>query len=346
MKIAVDAMGGDFAPQAIVEGILMAAKEFNDLEFLLFGDEAKIRKALADQYAEDGKIKIVHTTEKIESDDEPVKAIRRKKQASMVLAAQAVKNNEADALFSAGNTGALLAAGLLIIGRIKGIDRPGLMPILPVIGKENGQFLLMDAGANADCKPENIYQFGLLGSYYAKFVQGIENPRIALLNNGSEATKGSELSKKAYALLEEDSELNFTGNVEAREILLGAADVVVTDGFTGNAVLKTMEGTAMSLLKLIKTQLLSGGLKTKIGGMLIKDSFAEIKDTMDYSKHGGAVLFGLRAPVVKTHGSADKVAVYHTVKQIRKIISSRVIDDVVKHFDEMNAKPVSQTEPK
>ena len=149
MKIAVDAMGGDFAPQAIVEGILMASKEFNDLEFLLFGDEAKIRKALGDQYAEGGKITIVHTTEKIESDDEPVKAIRRKKQASMVLAAQAVKNKEADALFSAGNTGALLAAGLLIIGRIKGIDRPGLMPILPVIGKENGQFLLMDAGANA-----------------------------------------------------------------------------------------------------------------------------------------------------------------------------------------------------
>lgn len=197
----------------------------------------------------------MHTTEKIESDDEPVKAIRRKKQASMVLAAQAVKNKEADALFSAGNTGALLAAGLLTIGRIKGIDRPGLMPILPVIGKENGQSL-------DGCWRKRWLQTGeylpvrlLLGSYYAKFVQGIENPRIALLNNGAEATKGSELSKKAYVLLEEDSELNFTGNIEAREILLGAADVVVTDGFTGNAVLKTMEGTAMSLLKLIKTHL-------------------------------------------------------------------------------------------
>ena len=211
MKIAVDAMGGDFAPQAIVEGILMAAKEFNDLEFLLFGDESKIRKALGDQYTDGGKIKIVHTTEKIDSDDEPVKAIRRKKQASMVLAAQAVKNKEADALFSAGNTGALLAAGLLIIGRIKGIDRPGLMPILPVIGKDNEQFLLMDAGANADCKPENIYQFGLLGSYYAKFVQGIENPRIALLNNGSEATKGSELSKKSLRIVGRGFRTQFHG---------------------------------------------------------------------------------------------------------------------------------------
>jgi len=338
MRIAVDAMGGDNAPQAIVEGVLLASNEFSDLEFLLFGDETKIRSVMGDRSVDETKIRIIHTDEKIESDDEPVKAIRRKKQASMVLAAQAVKNREADALFSAGNTGALLAAGLLIIGRIKGIDRPALMPILPVIGKENQQFLLMDAGANADCKPENIYQFGLLGSYYAKFVQGIDNPRVALLNNGSEATKGSDLSKKSYALLAEDKTLNFTGNIEARDILTGDADVVVTDGFTGNAVLKTIEGTSLSLLKMIKSQIMTGSVKTKLGGLLMKDAMGDIKDTMDYSKYGGAVLFGLQAPVVKTHGSADKVAVYYTVKQIRKIIDSHVIDDVIVHFDELSQK--------
>lgn len=338
MRIAVDAMGGDNAPQAIVEGVLLASNEFSDLKFLLFGDETKIRSVMGDRSVDETKIRIIHTDEKIESDDEPVKAIRRKKQASMVLAAQAVKNREADALFSAGNTGALLAAGLLIIGRIKGIDRPALMPILPVIGKENQQFLLMDAGANADCKPENIYQFGLLGSYYAKFVQGIGNPRVALLNNGSEATKGSDLSKKSYALLAEDRTLNFTGNIEARDILTGDADVVVTDGFTGNAVLKTIEGTSLSLLKMIKSQVMTGNMKTKLGGFLMKDAMGDIKDTMDYSKYGGAVLFGLQAPVVKTHGSADKVAVYYTVKQIRKIIDSHVIDDLIVHFDELNQK--------
>ncbi len=344
MRIAVDAMGGDNAPQAIVEGVLLAAKEFNDLEFMLFGDETKIRSAIGTQTIDEQKIRIIHTDEKINSDDEPVKAIRRKKQASMVLAAQAVKDKEADALFSAGNTGALLAAGLLIIGRIKGIDRPALMPILPVIGKMDQQFLLMDAGANADCKPENVYQFGLLGSYYAKFVQGIENPRVALLNNGSEATKGSDLSKKTYALLAQDADLNFIGNIEAREILTGDADVVVTDGFTGNAVLKTIEGTSLALLKLIKSQIMAGDLKTKLGGLLLKDAMTDIKDIMDYSKYGGAVLFGLQAPVVKTHGSADKMAVYYTVKQIRKIIDSHVINDLVAHFDALNQKKQAETE--
>ncbi|CZQ82782.1 fatty acid synthesis plsx protein [Trichococcus palustris] len=344
MRIAVDAMGGDNAPQAIVEGVLLAAKEFNDLEFVLFGDETKIRSAIGTQTIDEKKIRIVHTDEKINSDDEPVKAIRRKKQASMVLAAQAVKDKEADALFSAGNTGALLTAGLLIIGRIKGIDRPALMPILPVIGKKDQQFLLMDAGANADCKPENVYQFGLLGSYYAKFVQGIEKPRVALLNNGSEASKGNDLSKKAHALLAQDGELNFIGNIEAREILTGDADVVVTDGFTGNAVLKTIEGTSLALLKLIKSQIMTGNLKTKLGGLLLKDAMTDIKDVMDYSKHGGAVLFGLQAPVVKTHGSADKVAVYYTVKQIRRIIDSHVIDDLVAHFNALNQKKQAEME--
>lgn len=331
MRIAVDAMGGDHAPQAIVEGILLAAKEYSDVEYILYGDGEQIKFVLGETYNTD-KIKIVHTTEKINSDDEPVRAIRSKRDASMVLAARAVKEGKADALFSAGNTGALLASGLLIIGRIKGIDRPGLMPVLPVIGKDD-QFVFMDVGANADSKPENLHQFGILGSYYAQFVLGKNKPRVALLNNGSEASKGSELSKKTYELLEADESLHFIGNIEARELLSGDADVVITDGFTGNAVLKTIEGTALGLMKLMKTSIMSGGIKSKMGGLLVKDAMVNVKDTMDYSKYGGAVLFGLRAPVVKTHGSADKVAVYYTIKQIRKIISSHVIPDLVTYFE-------------
>lgn len=331
MRIAVDAMGGDHAPQAIVEGILLAAKEYSDVEYILYGDGEQIKFVLGETYNTD-KIKIVHTTEKINSDDEPVRAIRSKRDASMVLAARAVKEGKADALFSAGNTGALLASGLLIIGRIKGIDRPGLMPVLPVIGKDD-QFVFMDVGANADSKPENLHQFGILGSYYAQFVLGKNKPRVALLNNGSEASKGSELSKKTYELLEADESLHFIGNIEARELLSGDADVVITDGFTGNAVLKTIEGTALGLMKLMKTSIMCGGIKSKMGGLLVKDAMVNVKDTMDYSKYGGAVLFGLRAPVVKTHGSADKVAVYYTIKQIRKIISSHVIPDLVTYFE-------------
>lgn len=248
MKIAVDAMGGDNAPKAIVEGVVLAAQEFKDIEFQLYGKESAVREHLIDET----NITIIHTDEKIMSEDDPVRAVRRKKDASMILAAKAVKEGKADALFSAGNTGALLAAGLLIVGRMKGIDRPGLLVTLPALGGGVNAFNMMDVGANADSKPENLNQFATLGSYYAQFVRGIQKPRVGLLNNGTEENKGNELTKQAYALLKENHEINFIGNVEARELLNGVADVVVTDGFTGNAVLKTVEGTALSMMKLVK----------------------------------------------------------------------------------------------
>ncbi|MGY3777548.1 phosphate acyltransferase PlsX [Isobaculum melis] len=328
MKIAVDAMGGDYAPQAIVEGVMMAATEFPDLSFQLYGKESAIREYLTTEK----NITIIHTDEKINSDDDPVRAIRRKKEASMVLGAQAVKNGEADALFSAGNTGALLTAGLLIVGRIKGIDRPGLMPTLPVLNSDKG-FNLMDVGANADTKPENIHQYAILASYYAKYVRGIENPTVGLLNNGTEAGKGNDLTKKAYELLTNDKSIHFIGNVEARELLNGVADVVVTDGFTGNAVLKTIEGTGMSMMKLIKSAISDNGAKGKLGGLLLKDGLYAIKDKLDYSKHGGAALIGLKAPVVKTHGSTGKESVYYTIKQIREMLQTNVIGDLVDYFE-------------
>lgn len=332
MKIAVDAMGGDNAPKAIVEGVVLAAQEFKDVQFQLYGDEAAIRKHLINEQ----NITIIHTTEKIESEDDPVRSIRRKKDASMVVAAKAVKEGRADALFSAGNTGALLASGLLIVGRIKGIDRPGLLITLPALGGEINSFNMMDVGANADSKPENINQFATLGSYYAHFVRGIERPRVGLLNNGTEENKGNELTKQAYALLKENKEIHFIGNVEARELLNGAADVVVTDGFTGNAVLKTIEGTALSMVHLIKSAILENGTKAKLGGLLLKDSLSDLKNVLDYSKHGGGVLFGLKAPVVKTHGSTEKEAVYYTIKQIREMLSSNVMTDLVAFFEEKN----------
>lgn len=328
MKIAVDAMGGDFAPQAIVEGVLLAQEKSPDLQFILYGDEAQITPLLTSKK----NIEIVHTTEKIASDDEPVKAIRRKKQASMVLASQAVKNGEADAVFSAGNTGALLACGLLIVGRIKNIERPGLLSTLPVIGSDAG-FDMIDLGANADNRPEHLVNYAILGSYYAKKIRHVENPRVGLLNNGTEASKGNELTKETYSRLEKESAINFVGNVEARDLLTGVCDVVVTDGFTGNAVLKATEGTALAMMDLIKGSIMEAGLKGKVGALLLKPALRNVKSALDYSSHGGAVLFGLKAPVIKTHGSTKKEAVAQTIFQIEEMLKSNLIPDLVTFFE-------------
>ncbi len=329
MKIAVDAMGGDNAPQAIVEGVMLAKQDFPDIEFQLYGKEAEIKKYITDEK----NITIIHTDEKIASDDEPVKAIRRKKTASMVLAAQAVKNGEADAIFSAGNTGALLAAGLFIVGRIKNVERPGLMSTLPVMGEPDKGFDMLDLGANADNKPEHLVQYAVLGSFYAEKVRNVQNPRVGLLNNGTEETKGSELTKKAFELLVADETINFVGNVEARELLNGVADVVVTDGFTGNAVLKSIEGTAMNMMSLLKTAILSEGVKGKMGALLLKNALRGMKDEMDYSKHGGAVLFGLKAPVIKTHGATGPDAVRYTIRQIHTMLETQVVPQLVEYYE-------------
>lgn len=330
MKIAVDAMGGDNAPQAIVEGINLAKKDFPEIEFLLYGKEVEIKKYLTDE----SNITIIHTDEKIESDDEPVKSVRKKKQASMVLAAQAVKNGEADAVFSAGNTGALLAAGLFVVGRIKNIERPGLMTTMPVFtGEKDAGFDFIDMGANADNKPEHLLTYGILGSFYAKQVRHINNPRVGLLNNGTEETKGSELTKAAYELLAQEESINFVGNVEARDIFSGVADVVVTDGFTGNAVLKSVEGTALSLMSILKSSITDGGLKSKMGALMLKDSLKGMKSTLDYSNQGGAVLFGVKAPVVKTHGSTGPEAVRNTISQIKTMLETNLVGDLQEFFE-------------
>lgn len=330
MKIAIDAMGGDDAPKVIVEGVLLAAEAFPDTTMVMYGNENEINKYLTKSLP---NIEIIHTSEKISGDDDPVRSIRRKKDASMVLAAQSVKEGENDALFSAGNTGALLAAGTLIIGRIRGIDRPALMATIMTMNKEREKMVVLDLGANADTKPENINQYATIGSFYARYVNKIEQPTVALLNNGTEENKGNQITKPAFDLLKENDEINFIGNTEARNLFDGVADVLVMDGFTGNAVLKAMEGTALTIMTQLKDAIKTGGIKNKLGGLLLKDTVKDVANSLDYSKYGGAILFGVKAPVMKTHGSTDKEAVYHTLKQTRDILQSKVIEDIVKNYD-------------
>lgn len=328
-RIAVDAMGGDHAPKAIVEGVNQALKEFSDIEIQLYGDENKIKPYLT---ASD-RVSIVHTDEKILSDDEPTKAIRRKKNASMVLAAKAVKEGQADAVISAGNTGAFLAAGMFVVGRIRGIARPGLLSTLPTADGKG--FDMLDLGANAESTAEHLHQYAILGSFYAESVRKIAQPRVGLLNNGTEDTKGDSLRKKAFALLSQEPSIHFIGNVEARDLMSGVADVVVTDGFTGNAVLKSIEGTAMGIMGQLKSAIESGGWKAKIGYLFMKDSLRTMKKSLDYSDAGGAVLFGLNAPVVKAHGSSDVKAIFSTICQIRLILETQVVPKSVEKFSKV-----------
>ncbi|WML39056.1 phosphate acyltransferase PlsX [Neobacillus sp. OS1-2] len=318
MKLAIDAMGGDNAPKEIVLGAMKAVQAFSDIYITLVGDENKINETLTSHE----KITVLHTTEMILGTDEPVKAVRRKKTASMVLAAQQVADGAADACISAGNTGALMAAGLFVVGRIKGIDRPALAPTLPTIGGEG--FLLLDVGANADAKPEHLLQNAIMGSIYSEKVRGIERPRVGLLNIGTEEKKGNELTKNTFELLK-IADLNFIGNVEARDLLEGVADVVVTDGFTGNMVLKTIEGTALSMFKMLKTALMSS-FTSKLAAAVLKPNLMTLKNTMDYSEYGGAALFGLKAPVIKAHGSSDAQAIFSAIRQTREMVSHNVED--------------------
>lgn len=326
MKLAIDAMGGDNAPKEIVLGAMKAALAFPDLHITLVGDENKIKEHLSNPE----RITILHTTEVILGTDEPVRAVRRKKNASMVLAAKQVTDGEADACISAGNTGALMAAGLFVIGRIAGIDRPALAPTLPTIGGEG--FLLLDVGANADAKPEHLLQYAMMGSIYSEKVRGIDKPRVGLLNIGTEEKKGNELTRQAFDLLK-NANLNFVGNVEARDLLEGVADVVVTDGFTGNMVLKTIEGTALSMFKMLKTALMSS-LKSKLAAAVLKPNFAKLKNTMDYSEYGGAALFGLKAPVIKAHGSSNAQSIYSAIRQTREMVQKDVVGQIQETAEE------------
>lgn len=316
MIIAVDGMGGDHAPREIVEGVLNSLEEFQDIHIHIYGDEEKMKPFIKPHE----RLSIIHCAEVIEPDDEPVRAIRKKKNASMVRVAQAVKDGDADACVSAGNTGALMSAGLFIVGRIPGIERPALAPTLPTIDGKG--FVMLDLGANANAKASHLAQYAMMGSIYAEKVRGITNPRVGLLNIGTEEGKGNELTKEAFELISQVP-VNFVGNVEARDLLTGVADVVVTDGFTGNMVLKSIEGTAGAFFELLK-EVFQSSLKSKISAAMIKDDLRGLKNKMDYTEYGGAGLFGLNAPVIKAHGSSNANAILNAIRQARTMVQHNV----------------------
>lgn len=324
MKIVIDAMGGDNAPASTVEGAIAAATEWADTQIVLIGDEAKLEPLLSQSGVRPANLTVRHASEVIGSDDEPVKAVRRKKDASMVVAGRMLKEGEADAMISAGNTGALMTAGLLVVGRMEGIERPALAPMIPTI--DDVGVLALDLGANMDAKPEHLAQYGLMGSLYRQKVQGIETPRVGLLNVGTEPGKGNELTKHAYPMLEQ-LPIRFVGNVEARDVLTGACDVLVCDGFAGNILLKSLEGTAGAIFALLKEQF-SSSLKSKLAAAVLMPELRGLKRKLDYTEHGGAPLLGLSKLVVKSHGSADGNAIKNAVRQARIAVQNQLVESI------------------
>lgn len=337
MRIVIDGMGGDNAPKSNVEGVVNAIKEY-DVNLIITGDKDILEKEFSNYEFDRSKLEIVHTTEIIENEDKPVKAIRAKKDSSMVVALNMVKEGKADAIISAGSTGALLAGGLFVVGRIKGIDRPCLCPAIPNV--QRGMTMIADGGANVDCKPRNLVEFAAMSNIYAKKVLGIESPKVALANVGSEEGKGNDLVKKAYEELK-NIDMNFIGNVEARDIINAYTDIIVCDGFTGNILLKSAEGVAMSVMNLIKETLISS-TKGKIGALLIRDDMRKLKSFMDYSEYGGAPLLGVNGGVIKAHGSSNSTAIKNAIKQGIKFAEGNVVEDIKEFIKSMEEKEIKE----
>ena len=323
MRIILDGMGGDNAPASVVEGAVLASKEIEHT-ITIVGKEELILDELKKYKYDEQKIEVINATEVISNDDAPVRAVRSKKDSSIVKGINMVKSGEGDIFISAGSTGALLAGGLFILGRIQGIDRPALASIYPIVGSEAS--LLVDAGVNADCKHNNLLAFGMMGSIYMEKVIGRKNPRVGLVNVGAEAAKGSTLTKAAYDMLEQ-SHLNFVGNVEGRDVPKGACDVIVTDGFTGNIILKLTEGLAWNILQVIKRKF-TEGVKAKLGAALLIDKLSGLKKEFDYSEYGGAPILGVKGPIVKMHGSSNANAVKNTILKGIPYVEEGVVDTI------------------
>lgn len=312
MKIAVDIFGGDNSPSALIDGCVEAAKLYDDVEFIFTGDERVITDYMREKGYGSSRISIIHAPEMITCGDQPTVAIKRKKNSSLVKALELVASKEADAFVSAGSTGAVLAGATLIVRRIKGVKRPALAPVIPTV---KGPVLLIDCGANVDCKPNYLQQFAVMGSAYMKKVCGIDAPRVGLINNGAEAEKGNELTKSAYKLLE-NTDINFVGNCEARYTMTGDYDVLVCDGFVGNAVLKCTEGVARSVMSIMKQELMASPI-TKLGALISKSGFKRVKKRMDYTEYGGAPLLGINGCIIKAHGSSNAKAITSAIGQAR-----------------------------
>ncbi|MDY6367260.1 MAG: phosphate acyltransferase PlsX [Clostridia bacterium] len=331
MRILIDAFGGDNSPEQVVIGAIDAVNEKEGFDAVLVGDETKISAILQNLKYDSSRVSVLNASEVITCEEEPTVAIRKKPDSSICVAFKELKENpSAKAFVSAGSTGAVLVGATLKLGRIPGVNRPALCPVMPTI--TGGQVLLLDAGANADCKAVNLCQFALMGNVYAK-INGIENPRIALLSNGTEDEKGNALIHEVLPMLKNIKGINFVGNCEARDILSGKYDVIVADGFSGNVAIKSMEGGIVSVMKLLKAAL-KKSFKNKLGALLLKKSLYELKDTMDYNKAGGALFIGAKKIVVKAHGSSDaaaiKAAVLQAVKYAQAELTEKLTEDISK----------------
>ena len=336
MRILVDAMGGDNAPDQIALGAIQAAKDFG-CEAVLVGRGEAILQALKDQGIETlpKGVEIANADDVVDMHDDPATVVKKKKDSSMVVGLTMLKEGGGDAFVSAGSTGALLSAATLIVRRVKGIRRAAMGPQIPT--KTGRECVLIDCGATADCTPEFLLQFAFMGSYYAEKVLGIENPRVALLNIGAEDSKGGELQKAVYPLLKQAGEagkINFTGNIEARDVPLGGADVVVSDGFSGNILLKGIEGTALFMASMMQ-DMFKKNLLTKLAALLCMDGVKAFKKKMDYRETGGTALIGLNKPVIKAHGSSDALAIRNAIRQAIGAVEADVAGTLAANIDHM-----------
>ena len=325
MRIFVDAMGGDFAPQAPVEGAVEALRRYPNIEITLAGDLKQVEPLLKDCDDVRGRITLLDAPEVITNHESPVMCVRTKKNSATVQGMLQLKEKQADGFVSAGSTGAVLAGGMFRLGRIEGVERPALSPLLP---NGKGYFLLIDCGANVDCKPEYLQQFGVMGDAYMKGVMGLKQPRVGLINIGAESEKGNALVKAVYPMMEQAS-YHFIGNVEARDITGDQADVLVCDGFSGNLILKFMEGVSGTLMGMIKKELMAD-TRSKIGALISKPAFRRVKKAMDYTEVGGAPLLGVRGAVVKAHGSSNAHAFSCAIGQCVKMIDGHVVEIIEK----------------
>ena len=324
IRVAVDAMGGDNAPAEIVKGAVEALKASTDLKVILVGQEEAVQQELSKYQYDASRMEVVNATEIIEMAEPPVQAIRSKKDSSIVVAMKLVKNGEADAFVGAGSTGAVRVGGQLIVGRLKGVERPPLAPLLPT---EKGASLLIDCGANVDARPSHLVQFAKMGSIYMENVMGVKNPRGAIVNIGAEEEKGNALVKETFPLLKACQDINFIGRIQARDIPSGYADVIVCEAFAGNIILKLYEGVGATLISMVKKGMMST-LRSKIGALLVKPALKTTLKKFDTSQYGGAPLLGLKGLVVKTHGSSKAVEIKNSILQCVTFVEQGMNDKI------------------